>query len=179
MINLRAHRRVRFVAASLLGLMVAGAALVATPATASAATSSQWAPAVVGCDNLGNFLDLTPFAAPAPGYSSQTVHYRYMIYNATSGKYVQWMNTGSVSAWGSFVASSSGTTATESGVFSWTISGRTPGPMTRVVLPNGTYQVWTQYAWLVDGRWDYAQGWSNRYQSYPWSDAIPAISCQI
>jgi len=177
MINLHAHRRIRFAAASLLGLIVAGAALVATPATASAATPSQWAPALVGCDNLGNRLDLTPFAAPAPGYSSQTVHYRYMIYNATSGKYVQWMNTGSVSAWGSFVAASSGTTPI--GGHSWTINGPRPGPMTPIVLPNGTYQVWTQYAWLVNGRWDYAQDWSNRYQSYPWPDAIPAISCQI
>jgi hypothetical protein len=162
---------------ALAALVLAPTALAATAAPVSAATIPPWSRAFVTCDSLGNYLDLTPKAGGPANVNQSTVWYRYAIYDQTRAKYVPgWGLTN----WGSFTYTrtytSNGMTYTQSQMF---------GLPDRAVLPDGSYSVYVQYAWLIGGAWVYSpdynltNGWTNTFTRSPYGTTISGYSCSI
>jgi hypothetical protein len=118
---------------------------------AGAASIGQYSLAAVQCNWRYHTMTLTAAASPAPGYASQTVYFKYWLFDVTLNSWVpgysptQW---GSLNAW----------TSTKNALGYTVINTGTTSSVPWTFPVNAhKYTVSVQYAWLVGGSWLYSQ----------------------
>lgn len=147
--------------AGVVGLGMFGAGAAPTRATTVGPYAQAWAT----CNWRYHTISVGASAGAAPGYVTQTVFYRYYIWDATLGRMVTGLgptNYGTIAAWTYVV------TATGMKIYNYgTIDS---APSTYQLTAGHRYTVVTEYWWNIGGAWVWAQAATNSYVSagYAW-----------
>jgi len=140
---------------ALVSLAAAAAIFISTvaaaPASAATPTVTGYASEVI-CDKLGSSLTITPSATGVANGVTQTIYYRYWIFNRSTGQYVKGYGP---TNYGNFPYAS-GYREWDAINASWSTvyHPSASGPASRFVLPHGRYSVYTEY-WMGNGVWTY------------------------
>ena len=174
-------------------IIAALAALLAFPATANAGVVGQFGPAQVQCDRITNRIDITPNLFISTAYTRQRVAYQLAIYSLnpytnagfwlSNPNYNQWFVEDHNSWKFTQLFSEFGTTG------QWTQDFRVAAPTHSYFPSDGSYYVWTRYAWeapLNSGIWYDAYGrrlndsspWT-KTQSYTNGDWLAGSICKV
>jgi hypothetical protein len=132
----------RRIAGLVLATTVAAGMSVTDQASASAASDGQHNQAWVQCDYAQHTMRLTAAASPEPGYTTQTVYYRYWLWDLTDRG---WVPANWPTAWAQMTAMSMTVNAFGATVI---FQGPTSSPTWTFPVNPHLYTVWVEYAWL-------------------------------
>ena len=142
----RGTRRTRL--ASILFATVVGIGMFGSQAAVtSAASVGAYAPAYATCNYRNHTISLIAQAGAAPGFATQTVSYRYTVYDATTRRVVPGLGPtgfGTIATWRTYV--SNGITYVNNGTVSSPAS-------VYALTPGHRYTVATEYFWYIGGTW--------------------------
>lgn len=173
-------RRARL-ASLLFATTVAIGAVGGQPGPASAAASTgSYSPGYAACNYRYHTLTAFASAAPAAGYASQTVYYRFWVYDATSRGYVASLNP---TGWGTIDAWSYVVTATGMRIYNQGTTNSVWSP-TYQLTAGHRYQLVTEYWWLTGGVWSSVATTTGSYEmrGYAWDSGngnMVQVSCAL
>ena len=159
----RRSRRARF--ASVLFAAIVGIGMFGSQAAPThAASVGPYAPAYATCNWRYHTITLTAQAGAAPGYATQTVYYKYWVWDVTLGRFVAGLgptNFGSIAAWSYQVVN--GITYVNNGTV-------TSAPSVFQLTAGHRYTVVAEYWWNLGGAWFYTQATTTDYGNvgYAW-----------